>query len=190
MSDDIQLNDMCVTPDGPCETDDGPPEADSSTPRDTQGETLSGGSQHAANADAQWLAITSAPDFCRVGNSVVGFDSTATLDSPVRYSPDVIAAGRKLYRVGDLICGVRGDAGSGIVSGTSLGSGHVLITDGQDNVKVNGLPMARHDSACLINCNASGVGGAPGYLTTLRQTVQSAPGQAGAASDSEPSWNA
>ncbi|MFG6177468.1 hypothetical protein ACGTN6_09510 [Halomonas sp. THAF12] len=66
----------------------------------------------------------------------------------------------------------------------------MLITDGQDNVKVNGLPMARHDSACLINCNASGVGGAPGYLTTLRQTVQSAPGQAGAASDSEPSWNA
>lgn len=169
---------------------DGCPEGDSdtygesSTPHDTQaeatqGETLSGSSQHAANADSDWRAITSAPDFCWVGNSITGFDSIATLDNPVRYSPNVIAAGRKLYREGDLFLGIQGDAGQHVVSGTSLGRGCVLITGGQDNVKANGLPMARHDSPCTVNCNAAGVGGTPGYLMTDPQDVESSPGQAG-----------
>ncbi|MFS8152621.1 DNA/RNA non-specific endonuclease [Vreelandella titanicae] len=176
---------------------DGCPEGDSdtygesSTPHDTQaeapqGETLSGSSQHAANADSAWRAITSSPDFCWVGNSVTGFDSIATLDNPVRYSPNVIAAGCELYRVNDLFQGIQGDAGQHVISGTSLGSGHVLITGGQDNVKANGLPMARHDSPCTINCNAAGVGGTPGYLATQQQSVDSSAGQSG---DEGPSYN-
>ncbi|MGO3055359.1 MAG: DNA/RNA non-specific endonuclease [Halomonas sp.] len=138
-------------------------------------EPLSGQTLHVGLADYTYLAACSEPDFCRVGNSVVGFDSTATLDNPVRYSPNVVAAGRELYRVGDLFQGVQGDAGQHVVSGTSQGSGHVLITGGQDNVKANGLPIARHDSPCQINCNASGVGGAAGYLTTVQKTVESTP---------------
>ncbi|MFS8152624.1 hypothetical protein [Vreelandella titanicae] len=185
MSDDILT--ICVGDQSACEGDDNgspSPEAQEATP---QGQTLNGSSQHAANADSTWMAATSAPDFCRVGNRIIGFESTATLESPVRYSPDVIAAGCELYRVGDLFQGIQGDAGQHVVSGTSLGSGHVLITGGQDNVKVNGLPMARHDSPCMINCNGAGVGGTPGYLVTRPQAVESTPGQSG---EGGPGYNA
>ncbi|WIX32092.1 DNA/RNA non-specific endonuclease [Salinicola sp. JS01] len=178
-----ELAPMCVTPDGLCETGDGPPEADSATPRETREQALSGESRHVGNADAQWMAVTSTPDFCRVGDAIVGFDSSATLDTPVRRSPDVIAAGYPLYRQGDLFRGIQGDAGQHVVSGTSLDSGHVLITGGQTNVKINGLPVARHDSPCLINCNAAGVGGAPGYLVTRPCAVDSAPPAGGGADE-------
>ena len=50
-------------------------------------------------------------------------------------------------------------------------SGHVKILDGHESVKVNGAPVARHDSRCLINCDASGVGGAEGKLITEQTTA-------------------
>lgn len=177
MSDDLPT--FCIGDQSACEGDDNSsssPEVQAAPP---QGQALNGSSQHAANADSTWMAATSAPDFCRVGNSIIAFESTATLESPIRYSPDVIAAGCELYRMGDLFQGIQGDAGQHVVSGTSLGSGHVLITGGQDNVKVNGLPMARHDSPCMINCNSAGVGGTPGYLVTQSQAVESTPAQTG-----------
>ena len=159
------------------ENEDELPDSNSSAPAESQGEPLSGLSQHIANSDGVWKAIASAPDFCWVGNSITAFDSSATLDNPVRYSPNVIAAGREVYREGDLLRGIQGDAGRHVVSGTSLGSGCVLILQGQRNVKVNGLPVARHDSPCMVNCNEAGVGGTPGYLTTAQQSVESSPGQ-------------
>ncbi|MBZ2207614.1 PAAR-like domain-containing protein [Massilia soli] len=120
---------------------------------------------------AGWQAICTAPDFCKVGNAVVAFNSFATLDMQQAASPNVKARGTAVYRKGDMIKKVQGDAGKHIVSGTSLGSGHVKILDGHDNVKVNGIPVARHDSRCLINCDASGVGGVQGKLVTERKTV-------------------
>ena len=125
---------------------------------------------HIANSEG-WQAICTAPDFCKVGNAVVAFNSFATLDMQQTASPDVMARGTAVYRKGDMIKKVQGDAGKHIVSGTSLGSGHVKILDGHDNVKVNGIPVARHDSRCLINCDASGVGGAQGKLVTERKSV-------------------
>lgn len=161
------------------ESEDELPDDNSSTPAEPQGEPLSGLSQHLANADSVWKAIASFPDFCRVGSSITAFDSSATLENPVRYSPNVIAAGREVYREGDLFQGILGDAGRHVVSGTSLDSGCVLILEGQRNVKVNGLPVARHDSPCTVNCNSAGVGGTPGYLTTQPQSVDSSPEQSG-----------
>ena len=161
------------------ENEDELPGGNSSTPSEPQGEPLSGLSQHLANADSVWKAIASFPDFCRVGSSITAFDSSATLDNPVRYSPNVIAAGREVYRDGDLFQGIQGDTRQHVVSGTSLNSGCVLILEGQHNVKVNGLPVARHDSPCTVNCNAGGEGGTPGYLMTEPQDVASSPGQSG-----------
>ena len=181
MSDNAhELAPMCVTPDGLCEEGDGPPGADSSTPRDTQGEspqgeTLSGQARHAGNAEARWRALTSHPDFCQVGDKIVGFDSCATLGNPVNYSPNVITAGQRTYRVGDLCQGTEGNAGSGVGSGTSQGSGHVLFMTGHDNVKANGLPVVRDGSECTINCNAAGAGGAKGYVHTNTESVNSQP---------------
>ena len=170
---------VVIESDDPSENEDELPDGNSSTPAESQGEPLSGLSQHIANSDGVWKAIASAPDFGWVGNSITAFDSSATLDNPVRYSPNVIAAGREVYRESDLFQGVQGDAGRHVVSGTSLGSGCVLILQGQRNVKVNGLPVARHDSPCTVNCNAAGMGGTPGYLTTQQQSVDSSPEQSG-----------
>jgi len=127
---------------------------------------MSGPTLHAANHDPAWRAVSCEPDLCKVGNSVCGFDSHALLDDPVLASPNVSGDGKRLYREGDLFKGVLADAGSHIVAGTSLSSGHVKLTEGQGNVKVNGKALARDGHACMVNCNASGVGGAKGKLVT------------------------
>lgn len=129
-----------------------------------------GKARHIAHAEG-WQAICTAPDFCKVGKDVVAFNSFATLDNKHTASPSVKARGTAVYRKGDVIKSVQGDAGKHVVSGTSLGSGHVKILDGHENVKVNGIPVARHDSRCLINCDASGAGGAQGKLVTEKKSV-------------------
>jgi uncharacterized Zn-binding protein involved in type VI secretion len=126
--------------------------------------------RHMAHAEG-WQAICTAPDFCKVGKDVVAFNSFATLDKRHTASSNVKARGTTVYRKGDLIKNIQADAGKHVVSGTSLGSGYVKILDGHDNVKVNGIPVARHDSRCLINCDAAGVGGAQGKLVTEQKRV-------------------
>ncbi|SHL34800.1 hypothetical protein SAMN05216288_1711 [Pseudomonas punonensis] len=74
-----------------------------------------------------------------------------------------------MYRVGDLHKGVQGDAGSHVVAGTSLGGGHVKFLSGQNDVKVNGIPLVRQDSTCLVNCNGAGIGGALGKVVTTQR---------------------
>ena len=148
---------------------------DSNTPPDAQGQARNGQARHAGNAEARWRALTSYPDFCQVGDKIIGFDSEATLGNPVNYSPNVITAGQRTYRVGDLCQGTEGNDGSGVGSGTSQGSGHVLFLTGQDNVKANGQPVVHDGSECTINCNAAGVGGAKGYVHTNTETVNSQP---------------
>ena len=191
MSDNThELPPMCVTPDGLCEEGDGPPGADSSTPRDTQGaspqgDALTGQARHAGNAEARWTALTSFPDFCQVGDKIIGFDSSGSLDNPVNYSPNVITAGQRTYRVGDLCQGTEGNDGAGIGSGTSRGSGHVLFLTGHDNVKANGQPVVRDGSECMINCNAAGVGGAKGYVHTNTESVTSQPEETRELSEAE-----
>ncbi len=136
--------------------------------------------RHVAHAKG-WKAICTAPDFCRVGKAIVGFDSVATLDNKQKASSNVKARGTPVYRKGDIFKTVQGDAGRHIESGTSLGKGYVQILDGHDNVKVNNIPVARHDSRCKINCDASGKGGAMGKLITEQKTV--GPGNASVASN-------
>ena len=128
-------------------------------------------SGHIAHAEG-WKAISVAPDICKVGNAMVAFNSHATLDNKVTASANVKARGTAVYRKGDVIKVVQGDAGKHIVSGTSLGSGHVKILDGHDKIKVNGQAIARHDSRCLVNCDASGNGGAQGkVITEVKSTI-------------------
>ncbi|MEB4631481.1 polymorphic toxin type 15 domain-containing protein [Burkholderia contaminans] len=141
-------------------------------PKKTADESRSGSSQHIAN-ESDWKAFCTQPDFCRVGNQVVGFETFAVIDHKQVASPNVKAQGKPVYRVGDTHQGVQADAGQGVVSQTSGGSGYVKILSGQSNVKVNGLPVARNGSACLINCNAEGVGGTTGQIETAYKSTQS-----------------
>ena len=135
--------------------------------------TAQGGSEHhAAHDSTEWKAVCSLPDFCLVGGVVTAFDSFATLDKPLLASSDVKVRGTKVYRLGDMFSQVQADAGAHVVAGTSLAAGNVKLLEGHHNVKVNGLLLARHDSACLINCNPAGVGGTLGkIMTAIRQAV-------------------
>ncbi|WP_165493584.1 PAAR domain-containing protein [Phytopseudomonas daroniae] len=135
------------------------------------GRDLWGNARHAANDSHEWKAICSVPDFCKVGNAVVPFDSFATLGNQTQSSPDVKTQGVPVYRVGDLHKGVQGDAGSHVVAGTSLGGGYVRFLSGQNDVKVNGIPLVRQDSTCLVNCNGAGIGGAPGKVVTTQRSA-------------------
>ncbi|VWC82352.1 hypothetical protein BLA39750_01296 [Burkholderia lata] len=141
-------------------------------PKTTADESRSGSSQHIAN-ESDWKAFCTQPDFCRVGNQIVGFETFATINNKQVASPNVKAQGKPVYRVGDTHQGVQADAGQGVVSQTSGGSGYVKILSGQTNVKVNGVPVARNGSACLINCNAEGVGGTTGTIETASKSTQS-----------------
>lgn len=136
------------------------------------GQDLWGSSTHVANESSEWKAVCIAPDYCKVGNSVVPFDSYADIGNQTRASPDVTAAGTPIYRVDDMHKGIEADAGEGIPSGTSQGGGYVKFLTGQDNVKVNGLPIVRQDSLCLVNCNAAGLGGAMGKVVTAEKSAQ------------------
>ena len=93
-----------------------------------------------------------------------------------------------MYCQGDIIQGVQADAGQHITAGTSQGSGHVKILEGHDSVKVgpDKIPIARHDSKCLVNCDASGNGGAAGKLVTEQKTVGGAPATAASNPDAPP----
>ncbi len=134
--------------------------------KNTAGAAKNSTSRHVAN-ESQWKVACTMPDYCQVGNSVVPFDTSAVISKQVMSSPNVKAQDVPVYRVGDLHKGVTGDAGKGIpLSATSQGSGCVKFIDGQNNVKVNCLPVVRHDSRCMINCNAAGIGGTPGKVTT------------------------
>lgn len=135
------------------------------------GKDLVGSARHAANDSHEWKAVCSVPDFCKVGNAVVPFDSFATIGNQTQSSPDVKAQGVPVYRVGDLHKGVQGDAGSHVVAGTSLGGGYVKFLSGQNDVKVNGIPLVRQDSACLVNCNGAGIGGALGKVVTTQRSA-------------------
>jgi len=135
------------------------------------GKDLLGNARHAANDSHEWKAVCSVPDFCKVGNAVVPFDSFATIGNQTQSSPDVKAQGVPVYRVGDLHKGVQGDAGSHVVAGTSLGGGYVKFLSGQSDVKVNNIPLVRQDSACLVNCNGAGIGGALGKVVTTQRSA-------------------
>lgn len=137
--------------------------------------------RHVAHAQG-WKAVCTEPDLCKVGRDIVAFDSFATLDDVQSASANVKARSTAVYRQGDVFRTVQADAGKHIESGTSLGSGYVKILDGHDNVKVNNIPVARHDSRCMINCDASGKGGAAGKLITEQKSV----GVGGASAASTP----
>ncbi|MDQ1832570.1 hypothetical protein [Massilia scottii] len=126
--------------------------------------------RHIAHADG-WLVVATEPDLCQVGKCVVAFSSFAQLDYKHAASPDVKARGTPVYRIGDLFKNTQANAGAHIVSGTSLSTGYVQILEGHSNVKVNGIPVARHDSGCRINCDSAGMGGARGQVVTMVKTV-------------------
>lgn len=127
--------------------------------------------RHIASATT-WRAICVEPDWCKVGDKPIPFDSFATINQEDRASPNVKARGVPVYRLGDTHKGTEANAGAHVVSQTSQGSGYVkVLNEDQHGVKANGIPVARDKTACLVNCNENGIGGAFGRLQTDYKTM-------------------
>jgi len=118
--------------------------------------------KHIADGEPSFKAASVAPDVCLVGGSAVPFDSFQDLSHEKDYVSTVKARGEHVLTVGSVIAGTQGNAGSGVVSGTSLGSGDCKITSGADSVKAEGKPVARHLSDVSMNN-----GNTPGKLYTM-----------------------
>jgi len=109
--------------------------------------------KHVANREANWRAVNICPDFCQVGNAVIPFDISQTLDNDaMHYARTVYARGQPLVLRDSVVRGVQGDAGRGVISGTSGGSGQVWIKAGSPTVYAEGRPVTRHGDACWMNC--------------------------------------
>jgi hypothetical protein len=113
------------------------------------------GEKHIADAEAIWRVINTEPDMCIVSGQVVPFDIYQVLTpEKSNYSPNVRArGGNKVLHVNSVIKGVIGNAGSGVHSGVSLGSGNTIITQGAQSVRVNGELCARHLDQCWMNAS-------------------------------------
>ena len=122
--------------------------------------------KHIADKEAEFVAVNGPPDMCRVGNSVIPFDITDTLDKARDPSANVHARGNPVLTQTTRVNSVAGDAGSGIVSGTSRG--HTIVLQGSSTVFVNGKPCARHDDPVGMNCNGGDTFNTTGQLKTLK----------------------
>jgi hypothetical protein len=107
--------------------------------------------KHIADKEVQFVAVNRKPDVCIVGGKPVPFDISRTLDQAVVHSKTVRARGEWVLRVTDVIQGVDGDAGSGVVSGTSRGGGDVILKTGAESVRADKLIVCRHLSDCEMN---------------------------------------
>lgn len=108
---------------------------------------------HIADAEASpFVVINIEPDFCCVDGEVVAFEIYQELQSEkAAYAPDVMARKGRVLTKGSVIRGVIGNAGEGVVSGRSRGSGHCVVEEGDEMVRANGEPVARHGHLCAMN---------------------------------------
>lgn len=113
--------------------------------------------KHIGSQESQYMVISIAPDVCLVGIIPVPFDSFQDLSYQKSYVTNVRARGKPILTVGCEIAGTQSNAGNGISSGTSLGSGDCTIMTGVPHIKCKGKPVARQDSLVAMN-NGNTVG--------------------------------
>ncbi|EOJ6718319.1 DUF4150 domain-containing protein [Escherichia coli] len=109
------------------------------------------GNYHIGDGECRFRVVCSSPDVCEVGGYKVPFDSYQTLDSERQYSSTVWARGCRALNVGSVIAGTQSNAGKGVISGTSQGTGDCVILTGSPTVTIEGKPVAYHGSVVGIN---------------------------------------
>lgn len=111
--------------------------------------------KHIADAEGAFKVVNINPDFCIVGGQVVPFDIYRNLPPErANYASTVKARKQKVLHVNSITQGVIGNAGSGISSGVSQGSGHTVMIEGAKNVRVEGELVTRHNDLCLMNVSS------------------------------------
>jgi hypothetical protein len=108
--------------------------------------------RHIADAETRFMVVNVTPDFCVVGDRVVPFDIVSILPpEKAAYAQTVFARGEKVLMIESVVRGVAGNAGSGVRSGVSLGSGNVKVVSGSRTVFVESRAVARHGDLCEMN---------------------------------------
>lgn len=108
--------------------------------------------KHIADAESGFIIVSVTPDFCKVGDAIVPYDITQVLSSEKnRYAKTVFARGQKVLMVDSVVGAVNGNAGAGVQSGVSQGSGHSKILTGANSVFIEGRQSARHLDEVLMN---------------------------------------
>ncbi len=107
---------------------------------------------HIADAADEFFVLAVTPDMCRVGKEIVAFKPMQTLSPEEgRYSQRTYSRDQKILLVQSIIKGVTGNAGSGLKSGVSAGSGNVEVTEGCSNVEIEGRRVARDGDEVDMN---------------------------------------
>ena len=107
---------------------------------------------HIADAEQAFYVIAVTPDMCKVGKKIVAFKPMQILPPEhSAYSNTVFARGEKVLMVKSIISGVTGNAGKGVASKVSLGSGHSKIVKGCPTVMVQGRLVARDGDEVDMN---------------------------------------
>ena len=108
--------------------------------------------KHVADAEATWKVCNINPDLCIVNGKVVPFEIYQVLPpEKAYYAHTVHARGCMVLHVGSIIKGVIGNAGKGVSSGVSQGSGDTIVNEGAKSVHVEGKLGARHLDLCDMN---------------------------------------
>lgn len=108
--------------------------------------------RHIADAEATFKVVNINPDFCKVNGCVVPFDIFREMPREKKnYAKKTNARGEKILPVDSVIQGVIGNAGSGVSSGVSQGSGDVVLIEGAKSVRVEGRLVARHKDLAHMN---------------------------------------
>jgi hypothetical protein len=138
--------------------------------------------QHIADKEGAFIAVNCPPDFCQVGDKVVPFDISRTLNHELTYAKTVFARGHSpTLTINSVIQGVDGDCGSGVASGTSLGAGDCEVITGAPTVRIEGKPVARNDDKVLMNDKNTW-----GYLKTLPLAPSGPPASSGQQKPQQP----
>jgi hypothetical protein len=108
--------------------------------------------KHIADAESTWKVCNINPDMCIVNGQVVPFEIYQVLTpEKSNYASTVHARGCKVLKVDSIIKGVIGNAGKGVSSGVSQGSGDTIVNEGAQSVRVEGKLGARHLDLCDMN---------------------------------------
>jgi len=109
--------------------------------------------KHVANKEAQWVALNTEPDWCKVDDDIIPFDISRTLDHELMlYANTVFARGEPVLMLDSVVQGVVGDGGKGVDSKVSRGNGHVWVREGSPTVYAEGRPLSRHLDRVFMNC--------------------------------------
>ncbi|WID96226.1 DUF4150 domain-containing protein [Bosea vestrisii] len=116
--------------------------------------------------DGAAIAISTAPDVCRVGSTPTPFMSYALGSDDENYSPSVFSNGFAIKHNQSRIWYTRGDEpGTGLGVKSNTVSSKVIPNSHSGLVKVNGIWVQRHSDTCWLNN-----GNNPGEYTHVKST--------------------